>query len=205
MSLLRAVSTSTTGHDVHVNHDEAPPPYYRLLRRIERIGRTVVHVTQISTAITTKKIKHRSPAVFFDTPSVDPIQGLKEMVARSHEVIAHSHTIVSPGNWFPDSITIDRSKVTLVKRAFFWASDTVSIRIEDILHVESTVGPLFGDLVISSRVMNSTDHFDMRGFWKNDARELQRILQGYIIALQHDIDVSKLSKRQLRKLLLELG
>ncbi|MEP6710201.1 MAG: hypothetical protein ABJA64_00590 [Candidatus Saccharibacteria bacterium] len=130
---------------------------------------------------------------------------LKKVVERSHEILAQARTVVLPVNLFTDTVVVDRTKITITKRTFFWTAQVISIRIEDVLNVSTTVGPLFGSLTVSSRVMNSTDHFSTNYFWRRDAIALKRIIQGYVIALHNKIDIDHLGRRELVEVLNDLG
>lgn len=129
---------------------------------------------------------------------------LKKIVAQSHEILMSANTVF-PITLFPDTVTVDRTKVTITRRDFFWSSDVLSIRIEDVLNVQVAVGPLFGSLTIASRVMSTVDHFQIRHLWRNDAIRLKHIIQGYVIAQHNKIDTSHLSKKELIETLVELG
>lgn len=129
---------------------------------------------------------------------------LRNLVERSHEVLARA-TTVFPFTPFPDTIIVDRTKVTIIKRNFFWSEDVVSIRIEDVLNATLSMDMMFGSLSIASRVMNSTDHYQIKFFWKQDALHLKHVIQGYVIAQHNNIQVSHLSKEELIQTLLELG
>lgn len=129
---------------------------------------------------------------------------LKKIVSQSHEVLMSANTVF-PVTIFPDTVTVDRTKVTITRRDFFWSSDVLSIRIEDVLNVQAAVGPLFGSLTIASRVMSTVDHFQIKHLWRNDAIRLKQIIQGYVIAQHNKIDTSHLNKRDLIETLLELG
>lgn len=129
---------------------------------------------------------------------------LQSIVEKSHEVLAMATTIM-PFKLFPDTVVVDRTKVTIIKRNFFWSEDVVSIRIEDVLNATSGVDMFFGSLNVSSRVMNSTDHYQIKFLWKKDAMHLKHLIQGYVIALHNDIDVSHLTKDDLISTLCELG
>ena len=59
--------------------------------------------------------------------------------------------------------------------------------------------------MVSSRVMNSTDHYEVNYLWRKDAIALKHIIQGYVIAQHNNIDVSHLKKDELIKTLIELG
>lgn len=129
---------------------------------------------------------------------------LQKIVSQSHEVLMSANTVF-PLSLFPDTITIDRTKVTITRRDFFWSSDVLSIRIEDVLNVQATVGPLFGSLTVASRVMSTVDHFQIRHLWRGDSLRLKQIIQGYVIAQHNKIDTSHLHKKQLIETLIELG
>ena len=134
----------------------------------------------------------------------DEISALKKLVRRSHEILVSARTVF-PLTLFPHTIVLDRTKITITKRNFFWSSSIVSVRAEDILNVVCDVGPLFGSLIIASRVMNSIDHFEIHYLWRQDATYLKHVIQGYVFALQNNIDMSQLSRKQLLEMLEELG
>lgn len=140
-----------------------------------------------------------------NTNTLDPRDGLRKIVQKSHQLLVNAQTVILPMNLFPDSVTVDRTKVTITKRTFFWTSSVISIRIEDVLNVGCSTGPIFGSLIISSRVMNSTDHYEIDYFWRKDAIYLKQLIQGYVIAQHNQIETSNLSRRELIKTLLELG
>jgi hypothetical protein len=140
-----------------------------------------------------------------DTETLDAEKKLHKIVQESHQILAGAQTVILPTNLFPDSVVVDRTKITITKRNFFWSADVISIRIEDVLNVATSTGPLFGSLTVSSRVMNSTDHYEINYFWRKDAVYLKQIIQGYMIAQHNKIKTSHLSRQELISTLLELG
>lgn len=132
------------------------------------------------------------------------IDRLRNIARRSHEVLVSVNTVF-PLTFFIDTIIVDRTKVTIIYRTFFFTARTISMRIEDILNVTCSVGPFFGSVVISSRVMNSTDHFEVNRMWRYDAIFLKHIIQGYMIALHNKVDTDQLSREELIEHLAELG
>jgi hypothetical protein len=129
---------------------------------------------------------------------------LQNKVRQSHQVLAIVRTVF-PLTLFPDSIVVDRTKVTIIHRTFFWSAETISFQIEDILNVSASVGPFFGSLTIASRVMSTIDHFHVNHLWRRDAIVLKHIIQGYIIAKHNNMDTDHLSQGELVALLSELG
>jgi len=129
-------------------------------------------------------------------------QELREAIQGSQEVLYSASTILS---LLPDTITVDRAKVTIARRTFYRTADVMSMRIEDVLNATCSVGPLFGTVTIVSRVMNSDQTSTVGRFWRADAKRLKRIIQGYIIALQRNIDCSSLGTTELAAILEKLG
>ncbi len=74
-----------------------------------------------------------------------------------------------------------------------------------VVNVTANVGPLFGSLHIVSRVLNPDKPFDINFLWRLDALKMKRIMQGHIIAMQKEIDVSSLDTPELAKMLERLG
>lgn len=168
--------------------------YDTLMRQSEKLGQAATQVVSDAGA-GAKQIFRRQNQGKED----DDITELKKVVAHSHEVIASARTF-----WpffFPHEIILDRTKVIIIKRIFFWSSDVISIRIEDVLNVSGSVGPLFGSVTIASRVMSTVDHFEVDRFWRDDARRMVRVIEGYLIARQNGIATDHLSCTELADVL----
>lgn len=196
-------------------------PYYSLLWFSRRLGkvaaRPMTHVkANVKEALTKERtLPTKEQLLGTATPLNDlrrkpkpqkdePSETLQNIVEKSHEILAEATTIF-PFKLFPDTVVVDRTKVTIIKRNFFWSEDVVSIRIEDVLNATSGVDLFFGSLNVSSRVMNSTDHYQIKFLWKRDAMHLKHLIQGYVIAQHNDIDVAHLSRDKLIETLCELG
>lgn len=134
----------------------------------------------------------------------EELTALKKLVRHSQEVLVSARTVF-PLTLFPHTIVMDRTKITITKRNFFWSSNVVSVRVDDILNVSCDIGPLFGSIIIASRVMSSVDHFEINYLWRQDATFLKHIIQGYVFARQNEVDMNHLSRKQLLDMLAELG
>lgn len=105
---------------------------------------------------------------------------------------------------FPDTLTVDRHKITLARRHFFGSADITSIQIADILNVVAHVGPFFGSLDIFTKFY-AKKPLKVIYLSRADAVNVKRILQGYIASLNEGIDCSDLSKEELLKHLYTIG
>ena len=153
-----------------------------------------------------------SPPAAYDAPpqaqespsAGDTRRELEHAIAGAQEVLCTATTFF-PLTLFPDTITLDRAKLTITHRTFVGVADVMSIRIEDILNVTATMGPIFGSVKIVSRVFNVEKPYTVNWFRRNDALRIKRITQGYVIALQRHIDCSSLPCPQLAAMLEQLG
>lgn len=129
---------------------------------------------------------------------------LARTISSSHEILI-SATTVFPFTLFPDTVVLDRSKLTIAHREFFWTGEVMSIRIEDILNVTVDTGPFFGSLKIFTRFFSVDKPYTVSFLYRRDALKIKRILQGYVIALQKNIDCSTLPTPELANMLDDLG
>lgn len=129
---------------------------------------------------------------------------LSQAISSSHDILCSAKTVF-PLTLFPDTITVDRAKVSVTKRNFFVTGETITIRIEDILNITATVGPFFGDLKITTKFFNPEKPYVINKLHRQDVLRIKRILQGYIIARQNNVDVSQFSTPELTRKLDELG
>ncbi len=190
-----------------MDEPESLNPYQQLLRQSKKMGGAASRSYNVTREFLHQDVSTLHPQQWSKRQSVNekPRHEIDQMLEHSKEILASAQTVILPNNLFPDTLTVDRTKITLRQNTFFWSSSTISIRIEDILNISVSLGPLFGSLKISSRVMNSTDHFDVNYFWRKDALRLKHIIQGYMTTVHNDIDTSHMSKTELLEKLSELG
>lgn len=170
--------------------------YDNLMRQSRKLGRAATQTLGDAKHVFRPKVRH--------VPVLDDeVEELKKVVARSREVLSSKKTVLP--FLFPHEVILDRTQITIIKRNFFWSSDAISIRIEDVLNVSACVGPLFGSVTVASRVMSTVDHFMIDRFWRDDAIELKEILQGYLIARHNGLHTDHLSREELIEAVLELG
>lgn len=143
---------------------------------------------------------------------------LYDTAIKSHDILFKADTVF-PFILFPDTITLDREKLTIIHRQFFRVAQITAVRIKDILNAELDVGPFFGSIRVVTRYYSGpesqfagSDSDERRRkpptikfLWRHDAERLHSMLQGYIIATQKEIDCSDISKEELATLLNDLG
>jgi hypothetical protein len=130
------------------------------------------------------------------------VDELIKLVENSQEILAEA-TTVFPMTLFPDTVTVDRTKVTIHRRRFFFTDEAFSLKIEDVLAVTCSIGPLFGSITI--KIVMTGEDTSVNFFWRDDAIRIKHILQGYVIAKNSDVDTDSLSKDQLIAMVEKLG
>lgn len=131
----------------------------------------------------------------------DAEQSLRQAVQKAREVLVTASTLSIPKN----TLTLSRAKLVAEKRSGIQGVDVMSVRIEDVLNVNGSVGPLVGSINIATKFTKPGEPLIIGPFRRKDTIRLKRIIQGYIIALQDKIDVNAIPTDELIKLLYGLG
>lgn len=111
---------------------------------------------------------------------------------------------VFPFTIFPDTITIDREKLSIAYHIFFRVAKVTSTPLDDIEAVDANVGPFFGSLRVTSRFFVNNTRV-VRFLTREDTLHIQSILQGYKLAKEKNVNFSEISKNELVMMLMELG
>lgn len=191
-----------------------PSAYDLLVRQSKKLGSVATRAIHGAREILTKEIPMPSAEQFLGNfphrselkkqQELENADKLKKVVKRSHEILGSANTVF-PVTLFPDTIIVDRTKLSIIQRDFFWTSNTISFQIEDILNVSCGIGPMFGSLTIASRVMSTVDHFRVNYLWRKDAIFLKHLIQGHVIAKQSKLETDHLTREEMVETLCELG
>lgn len=132
----------------------------------------------------------------------DNTNKLEEAVRESHGILAKA-TTVFPFTPFPDTIVIDRHKLTIVRRHLL-TEQALSVPIENIKNVQADMGPIFGTItVISDQFVNSEQRLEY--LRRRDVDKIQKLVQGIVMATKDKIDISEVDPKRLQSMLTELG
>jgi hypothetical protein len=140
------------------------------------------------------------------TPKPEPAtihEKLIDMAEKAHDVLYQSETVF-PFTLFPDTITIDREKLSVAKRSFFRVAKIITVPITSLISAEADVGPFFGTVRMTSKYFVDNTH-EVNFLTRNDATHIHRLLQGFIIAHEKGLDVTEVETDDLRVLLEDLG
>lgn len=131
------------------------------------------------------------------------VRKLNQMEAGSNEVILRVSSYF-PLQLFPDSIVVDKNKIDIVHRDFFWTKSVFTILLEDLTTINVFTGPLF-----------ATVRFEVRGYEQNpepikhlpvkDAVRLREIVLGLTKATREAVDLTNVDEKGMIKKLRSIG
>lgn len=111
---------------------------------------------------------------------------------------------VFPFDLFPDIITVDRNKITISKKYFFFTRSIQSIMIKDLLTIVVRESVLFATLEIVDKLFpQETIH--VQYLQKRDTQRLRWLVEGLIVGEKEKIDFTKISNEELVPKLEEIG
>lgn len=127
---------------------------------------------------------------------------LQDTIQDTDEVLIKIYT---PFQIFPAVATLSRTKLSIVKKRPFSDTSLLSLPVENLLNVTAEAGLFLGLLKIEKRFLAESKTLRFGLFWRKDALRFAMIAQGYVIALQRQIDMSALSSRDLVETLTKIG
>lgn len=187
---------------------------------LRRTGRTEAVKSKFIRHVFEKKYHHFNPFDYYarhtrsradraknkeskEDDSKEELSKLKEVAQDAQEVLVCVHSVF-PFSLFPDTITLDRHKLTIVYRTFFKVEQTVSVPLADIKNIQADMGPFFGSLTVTSdHFINNTQTVNY--LWRKDVKQIQELIQGAMVAKNEQIDITKVETKELHNLLTDLG
>lgn len=125
-------------------------------------------------------------------------------IGKSQEILISAKTIF-PFTLVPDTVSVDRTNLTIAHRVIFRVASIITIKIEDIHNIAPNVGPIFGSLRIVTSFVDPESPYSVNYLKREDALKIARVVKGYKTARQRNIETSKLNKDELVELLDKLA
>jgi hypothetical protein len=157
---------------------------------------------------TAKKARSKNESQEASKDAKEPEPGethekLIDLTEKAQDILFTADTVF-PFTLFPDTITLDREKLTVVERFFYRVAKVITVPISSMISAEANVGPFFGSVHMTSKYFIDNTH-TINFLWRHDAEEVHRMIQGFIIAQEKKIDVTEIDKDDLKVLLNDLG
>jgi hypothetical protein len=123
-------------------------------------------------------------------------------IDESNEILVTATTM---GPIRKNALTLSRSKLYAEEHSGIRSVSVMSVRAEDVLNVDGEVGPISGFVDIATKFTSPGKPHHMGPFRRKDVLNLKRIIQGYVIALQKNIDLGPIPTSALKPMLYKLG
>ena len=110
-----------------------------------------------------------------------------------------------PFDPLPDELIVDRHKISLIKRPFFFSERVTSLSYDDISNVVIEHSMVFASLEISHKIFGMQP-LTMHYLRKKEADKVKQLILGLIIAKKEgNKEIFSLSRQELIKKASELG
>jgi hypothetical protein len=130
-------------------------------------------------------------------------QNIDQLAARSQEILFEASSFF-PFTLFADRITVDRVKVSIIKRFFWQDKITESILHDEIISVSAHLVFFLGNVTITPR-LTALRPITIKNLRRDDAQLIRRILQGLSAAREKEIDLDSLDRDTLLARLETIG
>ncbi|HVZ67305.1 MAG TPA: hypothetical protein VG917_03515 [Patescibacteria group bacterium] len=135
--------------------------------------------------------------------SEEAIERLDDIANNSSRTIFTLKTVF-PFTLFPDVVSLDIEKISIISREFFASDRIQSIMLANISDIYIDSSPFFGALKIVDKFFVQ-NVITVRYLKKDEAIMLRKLAQGLIVAQRQHVDVSKIPHEELIPRLEEIG
>lgn len=128
------------------------------------------------------------------------------VMQRSDNVLIKLKSVF-PFDFFPNTVTIDANKVSIVDKNFFASETITTILLEEITDVVVQSNFFLGQLIITySHHPLQPITYKIPALKKSEALKAQEIIQGLLVMrISEGIDISKLQPEEITKELARIG
>jgi hypothetical protein len=137
-------------------------------------------------------------------------QKFKNISARNDLELFRAKTVF-PFNFFPDTLVIDTTKITVSRKQFFATEFVTTIPLKDIADVTLQTALFLASLTFqympqsNSPGMMKPVIIRLNSLTRSDAIRAKNILKGVMVAKAEDIDISKLSAEEVVNVIEQFG
>jgi hypothetical protein len=140
-----------------------------------------------------------------------------EVKQRFHNITARQDIellrikTIFPIDFFPDTIVVDTTKLTISNKQFFATESVTTIPLKDISDVILQTAFFMASLIVkympqaNSPGMNPAVDVKVTSLWRKDAIRAKNVLKGVMVAKAENIDISKLSPKEVVTVIEQFG
>ncbi|MDQ3008528.1 MAG: hypothetical protein M3Q81_02940 [bacterium] len=111
---------------------------------------------------------------------------------------------VFPFDFFPDEVVLDRFKINIIKREFFFTERSVTIPLSGGTNIRVNKGPFMSQIEINDR-LSEIESVKVRFLKNDDAVRFREVVEGMVIGINQGINFMSMSKDELIRSTLSWG
>lgn len=127
-----------------------------------------------------------------------------DLVRKSNRILVTISSHRFPFDFFPDTLNVEESRVTIITRSSFFSSQVHSVDIKDISNIFMNKSYFFAQLVIVSKTFTKNE-IKLNKLRIEEAVFARRIIEGLRTIISKQIDTSNYTKEELINILKELS
>lgn len=134
-----------------------------------------------------------------------------KVIAERQDIEMLRAESVFPFTFFPDTLIIDTTKITISKKQLFATEYITTIPLKDLGDVNVQTVVFLGSLTLkympqaNSPGMNEAVEIRISNLRRKDAIRAKNILKGALVAKAEEIDIAKLSPEEIQDVLQKFG
>ncbi|MDQ5951075.1 MAG: hypothetical protein QG639_352 [Patescibacteria group bacterium] len=106
-------------------------------------------------------------------------------------------TSVFPLDLFPDEVIVDKLKITIVKRDFFFSKRIITFPMTGTIQVQLFRGPITSKVHIDDTSTIHQDPIPIKNVWLNDALLFHDLVQGMVIGIKQGVNLMSMSRKEI--------
>lgn len=119
---------------------------------------------------------------------------IRKITSNQTDILFKTATLF-PFDIFPDIVRISSTKIEIKSYSFFFTYQTISIPLQDIGFIQLDMALFLATLTIIN--IRSEKPVIIRYLWHKDAKKMQRIINGLLVAQEAGVDVSVIEPKKL--------
>ncbi|PIP85923.1 hypothetical protein COY48_04410 [Candidatus Collierbacteria bacterium CG_4_10_14_0_8_um_filter_43_86] len=162
----------------------------------DQTGKVTVSSNKTQSLMASDSISGQKEAIVVNNDSRTDKVLVAKLVKKSNRILVTIRTHRFPFDFFPDTLNIEESRLTIINRTFFLSSQVHSVDIKDISNIFVNTAPFFAQLVIVSKTFTRNE-IKIKYLRISEAVMVRRIIEGLRTFIIKQIDTSGYSKEEL--------
>lgn len=104
---------------------------------------------------------------------------------------------VFPLDLFPDEVILDKLKISIIKRDFFFSKRIITFPMTGTIQVQMFRGPVMSRVTIDDTTTIHQEPIPINNVWLDDALRFHNLVQGMVIGMRQGINLMNMSRKEI--------